>query len=204
MPARYGILRRVYGVWLCTCLAAGLACRVEAVPSEAQAPQRPGVVPEQAIWAGGVDGGSFILLSAAPAANRYAARISKIFNVSLAALAEKRGLLDLEASVARRIPELAGTAFGDLRLMELAMHTSGGTPSTTTSSRRAAEERVMSGRDLVVDGVALPRRPRRLPSHAGEYAAPVCFADPVRIGGASWLLGSERCRSGVFRSGRVR
>ena len=54
--------------------------------------------------------------------------ISKIFNVSLAALAEERGLLDLNAPVARRIPRLKNTPFGRLRLMDLALHSTGGLP----------------------------------------------------------------------------
>ncbi len=54
--------------------------------------------------------------------------ISKIFNVSLAALAEQRGHLDLDAAVSDRLPKLQGTAFGDITLMDLATHTTGGLP----------------------------------------------------------------------------
>lgn len=54
--------------------------------------------------------------------------ISKIFNVSLAALAEQRGILDLEAPVSDRFAELRGSAFDDISLMDLATHTTGGLP----------------------------------------------------------------------------
>ena len=54
--------------------------------------------------------------------------ISKIFNVSLAALAEQRGLLDLDTPVSDSIAELRGSAFGDISLMDLATHTTGGLP----------------------------------------------------------------------------
>ena len=54
--------------------------------------------------------------------------ISKVFNVSLAALAEQRGLLDLNAPVSDRLAELRGTAFDDISVMDLATHTTGGLP----------------------------------------------------------------------------
>lgn len=54
--------------------------------------------------------------------------ISKIFNVSLAALAEQRGDLDLDAAVSDRIVELRGSAFDDISLMDLATHSTGGLP----------------------------------------------------------------------------
>ncbi len=54
--------------------------------------------------------------------------ISKIFNVSLAALAELRGDLDLDAAVSDRVAELRGSAFDDISLMDLATHSTGGLP----------------------------------------------------------------------------
>lgn len=54
--------------------------------------------------------------------------ISKIFNVSLAALAEQRGDLDLDAAVSDRLAELRGSAFDDISLMDLATHSTGGLP----------------------------------------------------------------------------
>lgn len=54
--------------------------------------------------------------------------ISKIFNVSLAALAEQRGFMDLDGAVSKRLPELRGSPFDDISLMDLATHTTGGLP----------------------------------------------------------------------------
>lgn len=54
--------------------------------------------------------------------------IGKIFNVSLAALAEGRGDLDLGAAVSDHIGALQGSAFDDISLMDLATHTTGGLP----------------------------------------------------------------------------
>lgn len=54
--------------------------------------------------------------------------VSKLFNVSLAALAEARGGLDLTSKVSNELPDLEGTAFGNLSLMDLATHHSGGLP----------------------------------------------------------------------------
>ena len=60
--------------------------------------------------------------------------ISKIFNVSLAALAEQRGKLDLDAPVSARIAELRGTAFDTISLMDLATHSTGGLPLQVPST----------------------------------------------------------------------
>lgn len=54
--------------------------------------------------------------------------ISKIFNVTLAALAEKRGRISLNASVGAYLPSLQGSPAGELTLMDLATHHSGGLP----------------------------------------------------------------------------
>ena len=62
--------------------------------------------------------------------------ISKIFNVSLAALAEQWDVLDLDAAVSDQIPELQDSAFGELRLTDLATHSTGGLPLQVPDSVR--------------------------------------------------------------------
>jgi beta-lactamase class C len=54
--------------------------------------------------------------------------VSKIFTVTLAARAEADGLLDIDERVAAYVPDLDGTAFGDLTLAALATHATGGMP----------------------------------------------------------------------------
>lgn len=54
--------------------------------------------------------------------------IGKIFNVSLAALAEQREALDLDTPVTDHLAELRGSAFDYITLMDLATHTTGGLP----------------------------------------------------------------------------
>lgn len=54
--------------------------------------------------------------------------ISKLFTVTLAALAEERGILSLNDRVAAHLPELEGTDFGGLRLRDLGAHHTGGMP----------------------------------------------------------------------------
>lgn len=54
--------------------------------------------------------------------------ISKVFNVMLAALAEQRGQLALDAPVARYLDRLESVPAGRLTLMDLATHHSGGLP----------------------------------------------------------------------------
>ncbi|AZB65438.1 RHO family class C beta-lactamase [Cereibacter sphaeroides] len=54
--------------------------------------------------------------------------ISKIFNVTLAALAEERGALSLDAPVADYLPSLRGSPAGELTLIDLATHHTGGLP----------------------------------------------------------------------------
>ena len=51
------------------------ACQCE-VTTEAQPPTRPRGGPAAAIWAGGVDGGNFILMSPAAADGTYSVKIS--------------------------------------------------------------------------------------------------------------------------------
>jgi hypothetical protein len=57
-----------------TCLLI-MACRTGARSAEVDAPPRPQGVPAKAVWAGGLDGGAFILLSPAAPAGRYAGKI---------------------------------------------------------------------------------------------------------------------------------
>ncbi len=54
--------------------------------------------------------------------------ISKTFTVTLAAYAQAKGLLQLTDSPSRFLPELAGTEFAKLTLLNLATHTTGGFP----------------------------------------------------------------------------
>lgn len=54
--------------------------------------------------------------------------ISKIFNATLAALAEQQGEIDLEAPVSDSLPDLKGSAFDGIRLVDLATHVTGGLP----------------------------------------------------------------------------
>lgn len=54
--------------------------------------------------------------------------VSKLFTVTLARLAEERGLLSLGDSVSSHMPALAGTAFDTITLLNLATHTTGGLP----------------------------------------------------------------------------
>lgn len=53
---------------------------------------------------------------------------SKLFNVSLAALAEQKGLLSLRDAVSKQLPELSGSAFDQISLSDLAAHATGGLP----------------------------------------------------------------------------
>ena len=60
--------------------------------------------------------------------------VSKIFNVTLAALGEQRGLLSMEQPVSTYLPELKGSAFDRITLVNLATHTSGGLPLQVPNS----------------------------------------------------------------------
>jgi hypothetical protein len=55
--------------------AALSACQCEVQSTEPEAPPRPSGVQAKAIWAGGVDGGDFILLTPAKPDGTYAAKI---------------------------------------------------------------------------------------------------------------------------------
>ncbi|NIA71577.1 beta-lactamase [Pelagibius litoralis] len=63
--------------------------------------------------------------------------IGKIFNASLAALAEQRGDLDLNEAVSDRLAALRGSAFDNIRLMDLATHSTGGLPLQVPDSVQA-------------------------------------------------------------------
>lgn len=54
--------------------------------------------------------------------------LSKTFNVTLAVLAQERGLLSLDDQVGERLPVLKATPVGALSLMDLATHQSNGLP----------------------------------------------------------------------------
>ncbi len=66
--------------------------------------------------------------------------ISKIFNVTLAALAEQQGKLSLDANVATYLPELDGSPAGALTLMDLATHHSGGLPLQAPDTATDADQ----------------------------------------------------------------
>lgn len=54
--------------------------------------------------------------------------ISKIFNATLATFAEQQGQIDLNAPVSDKLTDLQGSAFGGIRLIDLATHVTGGLP----------------------------------------------------------------------------
>lgn len=54
--------------------------------------------------------------------------VSKIFNVTLAALAQERGLLSMDQPVSDYFPRLKGSAFDRITLIHLATHATGGLP----------------------------------------------------------------------------
>jgi hypothetical protein len=64
--------------WAVALVLAGtvaFTCKVGRVDSDPEPPVRPASVSSKAIWAGGVDGGSFILLEATKKADQYVAKI---------------------------------------------------------------------------------------------------------------------------------
>lgn len=67
---RWNVLRAAAS----TCLLL-MACKTGARSTEVDAPPRPQGVPEKAVWAGGLDGGAFILLNPTSPAGRYAGKI---------------------------------------------------------------------------------------------------------------------------------
>ncbi|MBB1251612.1 class C beta-lactamase [Rhizobium sp. G21] len=66
--------------------------------------------------------------------------VSKLFNVTLAELAEQRGLLSMSDSVSAHIPALRGTAFDGITLLNLATHTTAGLPLQAPESVTDAGE----------------------------------------------------------------
>ncbi|MCL4147150.1 UNVERIFIED_CONTAM: hypothetical protein GTU68_064189 [Idotea baltica] len=68
--------------------------------------------------------------------------ISKIFNVTLTALAEEREELSLDAPVSTYLPPLQGTPAGELTLMDLATHHSGGLPLQVPSEAEDVDQLV--------------------------------------------------------------
>ncbi|TQS69977.1 beta-lactamase [Rhodobacteraceae bacterium] len=68
--------------------------------------------------------------------------ISKIFNVTLAALADERGQISLDAPVSTYLAPLQGTPAGALTLMDLATHHSGGLPLQVPSEAENVDQLV--------------------------------------------------------------
>ena len=68
--------------------------------------------------------------------------ISKIFNVTLAALADERGQVSLDAPVSTYLAPLQGTPAGALTLMDLATHHSGGLPLQVPSEAENVDQLV--------------------------------------------------------------
>lgn len=73
MPSSSRCLRTLA---LAAAIAASLsACRCSVQSTEPDPPSRPSGVPVKAVWAGGIDGGNFILLSPATPTGTYSAKI---------------------------------------------------------------------------------------------------------------------------------
>jgi hypothetical protein len=68
MGRRLLILAAAMSAWLSAC-----QCQVQS--TEPEPPPRPSGVPAKAVWAGGIDGGNFILLSPARPDGTYPAKI---------------------------------------------------------------------------------------------------------------------------------
>ncbi|MBA1272282.1 class C beta-lactamase [Stutzerimonas azotifigens] len=54
--------------------------------------------------------------------------VSKVFTATLAAYAQAQGRLSLDDKITTHLPQLRGSAFDDVSLLELATHTNGGLP----------------------------------------------------------------------------
>ncbi|MFJ2994448.1 PNC family class C beta-lactamase [Pandoraea sp. NPDC087047] len=66
--------------------------------------------------------------------------VSKTFSATLAAYAQTTGALALTDKTSRFVPELAGTPFGDVKLLNLATHTTGGMPLQVPDNIRNTDE----------------------------------------------------------------
>ena len=66
--------------------------------------------------------------------------VSKTFTATLAAVAQIEGHLQLQDSVGKYVPSLAGSAFGQLPLLALATHTTGGLPLQVPDSIGSNEQ----------------------------------------------------------------
>src|SRR5690606_25765649 len=66
--------------------------------------------------------------------------ISKLFTVTLAALAQQQGKLDLQAPVSHYNVKLAGGAFDRINLIDLATHTTSGLPLQVPSNLKTEAE----------------------------------------------------------------
>ncbi len=66
--------------------------------------------------------------------------VSKTFTATLATYAQAAGSLSLTDKVSRRAPEFAGTPFGDVKLLNLGTHTTGGMPQQVPDNVTNIEE----------------------------------------------------------------
>lgn len=77
------------------------ACKIKTIESDPEPPPRPQNVPSDAVWAGGLDGGSFIVMKALSKPNWYSAQIYSdatgdlVFQGTLALDQESGPVLDL-------------------------------------------------------------------------------------------------------------
>jgi hypothetical protein len=91
---------KALGVAASACLMM-MACKTGARSTEVQAPPRPSGVPENALWAGGLDGGAFILLTPTSSASRYIGKVyddntgQVVFSGTLALDAKKSAPIDV-------------------------------------------------------------------------------------------------------------
>lgn len=66
--------------------------------------------------------------------------VSKTFTATLATYAQAAGVFSLTDKVSRFAPEFAGTPFGDVKLLNLATHTTGGMPLQVPDNVRNTDE----------------------------------------------------------------
>ena len=66
--------------------------------------------------------------------------VSKTFTATLATYAQTTGALSLTDKTSRFVPELAGTSFGDVKLLNLGTHTTGGMPLQVPDSVQNTDE----------------------------------------------------------------
>jgi beta-lactamase class C len=89
--------------------------------------------------------------------------ISKTFTATLATYAEVQGKLSLTDSVSRHMPELKGSALGEVRLLDLGTHTAGGFPLQLPDAVKDQKQLIAYFRDW---------KPRFAPGTRRTYANP--------------------------------